>query len=406
MTTAPPAAAAVRFGSCDAERRWRPSGLAQLPALRDPRSEQLLRGMDELQAVLCGPDDVLLTHRRPAAVFGEMMRAAGFGARHLVVPGDPGLPVEDRLAADGPRGLEGLAGLEDLEGLAAEPYAVLPGTAAAVERLGLLGAALPELEAVRTVNSKTWSTRLGLPGSGQVVTSLDGLRQAAGDRCVVKDPYGVSGQGNIVVDSPTRLAMVERALGRCPEDRIELVVQPLFEPAADFAAHLTVGPDGEVVWHGIRQIVNEGHAYRGSTAPEPGLLRQLDRASYRECVEGVARAAAEEGYRGPLSVDSMTTTAGELIPVLEVNARLSPGLIAQRLGVRLRLASVRVGAEDCFDRLVDRLDRTDRLATGGRDGILPLAASTLAPPRGWLFYAVFGEADPELGEITELLAAQ
>ncbi len=393
MTVAP-AAPVVRFGSCDAEHRWRPTGLARLPALRDPHAERLLRGMDELQAVLCRPDDVLLTHYQPPAAFGEVMRAAGFGARHLPVPGDLALPVEERLA---------VVGLPGFTGARPEPYAVLPGTAAAVRSLGL-DAALPDLNAVRLVNSKTWSTRLGLPGSGRVVTSLQELREAAVLPCVVKDPYGVSGQGNVILDSPTRLALVERSLSRRPADMIELVVQPLYERSDDFAAHLTIDPEGELVWHGVRQILNVGHSYRGSSSPTPQLMQRLDRAEYRACVEAVARAAAAEGYRGPLSVDSMTTASGELIPVLEVNARLSPGMIAQQLGVRLRLAFVRIGGDDYFERLVHLLDDAGRLATSGRDGILPLAASTLVPPRGWLFYAVFGEADAELGEITERLS--
>ncbi|WP_431919064.1 hypothetical protein [Micromonospora wenchangensis] len=182
------------------------------------------------------------------------------------------------------------------------------------------------------------------------------------------------------------------------------MVQPLYERSDDFAAHLTIDPEGELVWHGVRQILNVGHSYRGSSSPTPQLMQRLDRAEYRACVEAVARAAAAEGYHGPLSVDSMTTASGELIPVLEVNARLSPGMIAQQLGVRLRLAFVRVGGDDYFERLVHLLDDAGRLATSGRDGILPLAASTLVPPRGWLFYAVFGEADAELGEITETLS--
>jgi hypothetical protein len=145
------------------------------------------------------------------------------------------------------------------------------------------------------------------------------------------------------------------------------------------------------------------------------LLRDLDRRGYRETVTAVAEAAAAEGYTGPLSVDSMTTRQGELVPVLEVNARLSPGFIAQRLtarrpGVLLRLAFVRIGAEDAYERLVHALSDAGLLAAGGRGGVLPLAAGTLAPPRGWLFYAVVGDdgaaagAEPELGGILEQLA--
>ncbi|WP_147437090.1 hypothetical protein [Streptomyces sp. TLI_171] len=196
---------------------------------------------------------------------------------------------------------------------------------------------------------------------------------------------------------PERLAFLERHLEREIERRaarIELIVQPLHTRAEDFAAHFTIDQAGQPHWLGIRQVLNDGHAYRGSDRPDAALLERLDRAGYRECAESVARAAAEAGYRGPLSVDSMTTADGGLVPVLEVNARLSPGMIAQHLDARVELRIVPVDGEDWFDRLVNALDGARLLATDGRPGILPLAAGTLAAPRGWLFLAVLGGADP------------
>ncbi|MFK0192090.1 hypothetical protein [Kitasatospora sp. NPDC090308] len=379
----------VRFGSCDAEAHWRPAELATLPALRNPHSERLTREMDQLQAVLCGPGDVLLTNRQPPSVFTELMHAAGFGARHLAVPGDPAEPVERRLAAHPVPGLAGAV---------AAPYAMLPGTAPVLARQGLRGR-LPEPDAVRLVNSKTWTTELGHPGAGAVVTDLAELRAAAGalGPCVVKDPYGVSGQGNLVVESPERLAFLERHLAREVERRsarIELIVEPLHRPAEDFAAHFTIDPSGRPHWHGIRQVLNDGHAYRGSDRPSPELLARLDRAGYRETAESVAEAAAAAGYRGPLSVDSMTTADGTLVPVLEANARLSPGMIAQQLDARLELRLVPIGGEGWFERLVNALDEARLLPAAGGPGLLPLAAGTLAAPRGWLFLAALGDADP------------
>ncbi|MFJ6213715.1 hypothetical protein ACIQGZ_10355 [Streptomyces sp. NPDC092296] len=113
----------------------------------------------------------------------------------------------------------------------------------------------------------------------------------------------------------------------------------------------------------------------------------------------MAATVAAQGYFGPLSVDSMLTTSGDLVPVLEVNARVPPGLIALTLGAPLRMAFVRVRHDDFFERLVNALAEEKQLAVDGRPGILPPAASTLVPPRGWLFYAVFGQVEPQLPDI-------
>ncbi|MEU6444604.1 hypothetical protein [Streptomyces sp. NPDC047046] len=166
-----------------------------------------------------------------------------------------------------------------------------------------------------------WSTRLGLPGGGTVATSrTELLTAAAAGPCVVKDPYGVSGQGNTVVDTPARLALIERHLERA-HGRIELVVEPLHARAEDFAAHLTLTPSGRITWHGIRQVLNEGHSYRGSTEPTAALLRRLDRADYRTVVESVAArtfAAGRCATRTPSNGWSTYSTTRGCWPATDV----------------------------------------------------------------------------------------
>jgi hypothetical protein len=236
------------------------------------------------------------------------------------------------------------------------------------------------------------------------VRSLAELEAAARIPCVVKDPYGVAGQGNVVVDSPAGLALLQRGLRRHGDAPVELVVQPLFERRWDFAAHLSITPAGDPERLGVRMLVNDGHSFRGSAGAPPELLAELEARTYWPIVESVAAAVAAQGYFGPLSVDSMLTTDGTLVPVLEVNARMSPGYVAARIGAPVRMQAVRVDRPDFFERLVDALADERRLAVGGRPGVLPLAASTLLPPRGWLFHATFGGADPDVGAVLARLA--
>lgn len=387
----PPSAGTVRFGTTTAEQHWRPSDLASLPALRDPAAERALLGMDEILVAASSARDVVITRREPPAAFDEVMRAAGFGAVRQVAPGDTEDSVESRLARSA----------LSFQGMNAGPFAVVPGTSDVADRLGLV-TRLPTVPIVAEVNSKAWSTRLGLNGAGELVCSLEELRRVATVPCVIKDLYGVAGQGNIVIDSAARLTMVERMLERST-GRVELIVQPLFERAYDFAAHVDISVTGAVTWLGVQQLDNAGHSYRGSLPASARLQRALDDAGYREIVDGVSAAVARTGYHGPLGIDSLITCAGELVPVLEVNARMSPGHIAARMGVPLRMRSVAVGDATYYERLVQALADRDLLAVDGREGILPLTATTLTPPRGWLFYAVFGSAEPDITDVLDQL---
>ncbi|MDT3397326.1 hypothetical protein RKE29_11815, partial [Streptomyces sp. B1866] len=321
-------------------------------------------------------------------------------------PGGPGGCVERRLAAAPPG---------DLAGRALAPYAVLPQTADLAARCGLR-ADLPDVCAVRRVSSKTWSNALvralGLPGAGTTVRSVAELHTAvaetgaaaplAEDPVLVKDPYGVSGRGTVAVSSPGVLRTLARVLAR-QTDRgadLELLVQARYDRVADFSAHFEVARGGAVRWRGARLMENAAFRYAGSRSLPASLERRLADGGYREVMEGVGAALAAEGYWGPVCVDSMLLRDGTLVPVLEINPRMSMGLlsllhaerlagpgVAARLAVRAVRGPVRAAGHP-VDAVIEALADRGALYRAGGTGVLPLAAGPLLPPRGRLYYAV------------------
>jgi hypothetical protein len=328
----------IHFGTPGAEAFWEDPGLARLPSLPAPLPDDAVAGMDELLLALCEPGDALVTLRPfdpdHAAYlcdlgFAADLHACGLGA----VP-----PVCQALATGGE-----LSWFRDVaRGAALSPWAVTPHTAALRERLET-AAPLPDVEVVRRVNSKVWSTRLrdrlGLPNPGIVVERAEELGEAAarlGGPVLVKEALGVSGSGLVAVASPERLERLITAL-RAQEARgrrVLLVVEPLFERAFDFSAQLTVDRAGRVTLDSIQAMHNRGFAYGASAPPEPALLAVLERAGYEAIVREAARALYAEGYFGPVCVDSLVTREGEVVPIVEINARQSMGRINSRLDAR------------------------------------------------------------------------
>ncbi|MEV7870540.1 hypothetical protein AB0P17_31585 [Streptomyces sp. NPDC088124] len=427
----------IRLGAFDAERRWRPRGLAVLPALRDPEGDRTVAAMDELLAAACGPTDLLITSAEPPGALLRTLAAAGLPTRHRVAPAPgPGsrrdaagpdvtdaanndaVTVEQRLLASPPG---------DLVEYGIAPYAVLPETAALAGQCAP-GSELPDADTVRAVSSKTWSNAFvrnhGLPGAGDTVRSVAELHARItafdGATALVKDPYGVAGRGTITVSSPRVLRSVTRTLEAQAERgaAVELLVQRQYEKAADFSAHLEIAPDGTVDWLGVQLMHNTGFSYAGSRpVPEP-LARRLAGCGYREVMEKTGAALAAAGYHGPVCVDSMTLHDGTLVPVLEINPRMSMGLISLLLGRRLAGAgtSARLAVRGLrlpatgpghprdpapsspddeagrvsrrYGALVTALDGQDALYRAGGTGVLPLTANTLRSPRARLYYAV------------------
>ncbi|MET1074634.1 MAG: hypothetical protein ABWY11_18450 [Umezawaea sp.] len=382
----------VRLGTFDAESRWRPADLAALPAVGGGGGATVA-GMDELLAGFCLPDDLLVTRgpMDPAVVEGLADAGIHFGRMAA------GATAEGTVERQLPEPV--LARMKGFQGLS--PYAVLPDTVALAERMGWND--LPDLDAVTLVNSKTWSNdlvrRLGLPGAGRVVRTVDDLVAAVSGvdgPAVVKDPYGVSGRAILEIGTPGVLAAVDRVLRKqvAAGKQVELLVQPKFAKRHDFSGHLVVDRDGHWEWLGVQAMTNRGFRHLGSGPVRPGLV---DEDGYRRTLADVAEAVAGTGYAGPVGVDSMVLADGRVIPVLEVNARHSLGLLTRTLDLRVAHHGLRchltqldlvVGPDRGVADLVRALG-TDGYRGGKAAGVVVLSGSALTAPGGRVYVAVF-----------------
>jgi hypothetical protein len=369
------------LGPFNAEAAWREPDLASLPEVKDSQAQRIIAALDELQFVFCEEGDVLLTASPLCSGHREYVEALGFRFAHAVLPGD-GEALPESVSAR-------------LVGARPSPYAVVPGLEAVCRRLGVVWEC-PPIEVVQKVNSKSYShglaLALGLFGAGRRVCSVAELREEvhrllSQGPCLVKDPFGVSGKGALLLRGGgelERLALyLERqvAAGR----RVELLVQPLYDKAEDFSCHFEVDGTGLRHLYGAQLMDNEGLAF-SSVRPVPaGLSALLEREGYWRTMEQVARALAREGYRGPVCVDSMRLRDGTLVPLLEINARKSMGLLNHRLnawvggGLRSHLGSVNLTLRRRVDfaHLLEALRRDGLLYDGTREGLLPLGGNAV-----------------------------
>jgi hypothetical protein len=353
---------AVVLGTFDAERWWRPADLATLPAAGG--SDGVAESMDELMAGFCSPGDLLVTRRPVAPAIG-----ARWGIDFHHVAGASGT-LESALLDDLPL----LRSYDELR-----PYAVLPDTV----RLDWTDG-LPAATVVAEVNSKSWSNHLalelGLPGAGTVVRSVEELTAAVDGTVIVKDPYGVSGRAMLEVGTPGVLRAITRTLAR-QDRRIELLVQPKFEKRLDFSGHLEVFRDGGWEFLGVQAMNNRGFRHIGSAPASVELLELVERTGYVDVLGPVAKAVSAAGYWGPVGMDSMVLADGTVVPILEINARRSLGLLSLLLdrwmpGFRLWQLELRVPAGLGIDDVVAALPWPE---------VIVLSGSGLAAPGGRVY---------------------
>jgi hypothetical protein len=382
----------VRLGTFDAESWWRPTDLAALPSVGS--GDPSVGAMDELLAGFCTPGDLLITRHPLAASIRDGLGAA---FDHLSLGNSRPGPIEREILAD-------QAVMERIRGREITPYAVLPETWTLAEQL------LPAPGIVAEVNSKTWSNELvqelGLPGAGQVVRSVDELVQAVTAlefQALIKDPYGVSGRALIEVTTPGVLRAVERVLRKQVEAgaRVELIVQEKYAKQHDFSGHLLLDRNGDWDFLGLQLMNNRGFRHFGSSPMPAGLI---DQGWYAETLAEVVPAISKTGYWGPVGVDAMLLDDGTVIPVLEINARQSLGLLTLEIERRaaergltghlwqlaLNVAPGK-GIDDIFVALGNLI-----YSGGTAPGATVLSGSTLAAPGGRIYLAIFcpaGELD-------------
>ncbi|MFE9422554.1 hypothetical protein ACFYNO_06290 [Kitasatospora sp. NPDC006697] len=410
----------VLFGSFDAERSWEArGGRSALPSLAPGPATAALGSADELLYQLCGPGDLLLTSREMAPELLADLRAHTGGGEVATVPGDPGTPVEARLAAGA--GAAAGAGIA-VGGRTPVPYAVVEGTAAAVAALGA-PAAVPELDAVHTVNAKTWSNAFclahGVEGAARTAHGAEELEREAGllgYPVVLKSAHGVAGRGSMVVGDPLRLgAVLRHQRARGADGGGPLLVQRLYRRAADFSAHFDLARDGGMTGIAFRGMTNTGLSFASSDTLDGAVEARLraDRG-YRRLLAALSEEIAAAGYWGPVCVDGLIATDGTLVPVLDVNARLSMGRIALALDAaartrltRLSFANLRCSGDprDTYLLLRRLLGEAGLAVTGGGPGVRLLTAATLQAPLGRCYYAVQADTAGGIAELEGRLRA-
>lgn len=480
----------IVMGTFDPETRWRDPGLARLPAMPDKDREAIVLCMDELLFPFCGPDDVLYSRCKMDPALHEYLNALGFSFQtryhyDLYDEKEP-LPEPDvfnrcifRLAAQQaqllrpenrvlqatgfgyregtvlPESISRINDAGDLQHIQSpdgalftcaanklSPYAITADTEAYLRAAGPF-ASLPDLETVVRVNSKIYSNRLqariGEKCYGSEVNSAAEM-EAAGTTLLkrgpylLKDPFGVSGKGNLLIDSE---ALQRRIAGHLHKQegsglRSHFLLEPLLPKVTDFSSHWFIRENGEKEFISVQRMMNHQQNYSGSIQADEAFICLLENAGYFNVMEKALRFLAEDGYHGFVCFDSMILEDGEVVSIVEINARKSMGLINAYLDKSLEmyglagwLTFLSLGLPEGFaiPRLLHALRETGLLLTDqGGYGIVPLSSNTVmvneiltrrriadgtqikrGMPKGRMYVSVVGRDDSHRSQLVESL---
>ncbi|MBQ1076214.1 ATP-grasp domain-containing protein [Micromonospora sp. C31] len=333
--TGDPGTPFVLLGNFEVEDEWARDEVG-LPTVGGRASAAIVNRMDEFTVLLAGPDDHVVLKSAPDPDYLHWLAGLGVDLPRILVTDshDPAATV----SVDALRSPRLLAALGDL---AARGAYLLPHGMSTLEEqlcaLTGLAPALPPVPVVKAVNSKIYSRRvaadLGLPqATGWECETVEEFAAAAaqaarsvaaGRRVGVKDAYGVSGKGIVVVDDPRRLdqlvRMVTRRAERTGDPRVALVIEEWADKALDLNYHFTVGRDGAVRFDFVKEALTENGVHKGHRIP--ARISAAHAGQIMAAADRLGARLAADGFHGVVGVDAITTTDGGLLPVLEINAR-------------------------------------------------------------------------------------
>ena len=166
-----------------------------------------------------------------------------------------------------------------------------------------------------------------LPCQARCCTALDEVEPPI----ILKSLWSSSGRGNIVVEgSPdaSTLLRVKRIL----REQGGIVVEPFYaDKVLDFAMEFDVSDDGvRFLGYSVFEADGVGHYGGNYVESQESLLRRIALPSdlLARLVSHHQSALAALPYRGPVGIDMMRLSDGRVHPCVEVNFRMTMGLLA------------------------------------------------------------------------------
>ncbi|PKU22087.1 ATP-grasp domain-containing protein [Telmatospirillum siberiense] len=317
----------------EVEDAWS-KGFTGLPGGGISEANLLVQRMEEQGILIAEPGDYVITGQAIDPEFLSYLDRCGLGLAEQIVVGNTDGKPTNAAVLDSPAVLAELRSLAKC-GAYLMPMGVsgVEETIAAATGLRLAG---PPSSVCVTVNSKIYSRRLtdrlGLrPIAGRACETVDALRSALlTDPCgpyplIVKDAYGVSGKGLLVLRSPDAAAgllrMVERRAERRGSDALHVVVETFLEKRFDLNYQITVSRTGQVTFDFVKRAVTEGGVHKGHVIPAGLTARHYD--EIRDAGLRIGAALHGDGFFGVAGVDALLDAEDVVRPVLEINARLN-----------------------------------------------------------------------------------
>ena len=378
----------------ESETRLRSSGSFSLPSLSlfKKRNDLLLHGMDGLTISMADKGDILVTRIPLKDEYLRWWKDAFCEVGNISPNSSPSddneTSIYHLLQKD-----EATHGI--LKNSTIRNYAVTKEYYDMCNSIGL-EVTEPDLSIVTMLNRKSWSNEVrnhfGYAPRGITVSSIETF-----DACIhkmldtygtvlVKDSMGVSGRGILPVDShkaAERLSLHFKKQKEEGKQIFDFVIEPYLNCTMDFSCQLHINHDGNTIIDGYQKNTGIGFGYYSSENLRKEETDLILSSGYPTCVMNIGEEMAKTGYFGYACIDSMIADKDTVIPLLEINPRMSMGRfnlsLHRKTGKNCRLSYLEgtASGHGSAEGMLEDLEQIGILYTQNHPyGVIPLAPNT------------------------------
>lgn len=391
---------AILIGEFNSEKYWKDDGYGKLPEVQDKNSYNVIRSMDEILFPMAKSKDLLITKYKFNPFLKDYLEKIGFDflCTNKNIEAHK-LSKEDSIFKILYENLSLFNNIVpcDVKNMELAPYSI-------IEYCNELACSLNlkyngcSCKIVKAVNSKVYSQKvskdLNLKYFGEVITSHKELTLLAqnpkfNNGLLIKDPYGVSGKGNMLLNSKVLVKRISKHL-KSQEDKglkTLFVVEPFLQKEIDFSCGFNISKEGKLTIISVQKMINSNFSYLGSITAEKDFIDYLDKNNYFFTIENIAKRLHEDGYFGDVCIDSMVLVNGDIVPIIEINCRKSMGFINYYLDEYLKkydlkgcLCFFNLGYKKdlTFEKLFETLKNKELIFyPNSPGGLIPISSNTL-----------------------------
>lgn len=335
-------------GDFEGERFWQDDRIVRLPNISSTESKNIVLAMDELQAIFSSTDSninsYLFTRFKMNATHRDYLHGIGFKFNNVYCSDNNGFNYNK---SSYKCLYEENNGKEEIKGLNLDPF-VMNEYADDIKRKLLCKGEFPSHKIVKEVNSKKYSSimreRIGCNNIAKYASSADEIEKIVLEnnknnlKSILKENYGVSGKGNICVEYGTISKRIVEQI-RLKERKgqlVDFIVEPLLDKYYDFSCQFYIDKFGAIEIKSTQKVLNNGLSYGGSVSIESDILKLLDRKQYYKKIEDIGKQMYSDGYIGDVCIDSMILRNGNIVEIVEINARKSMSLLKHYMDIFLQ----------------------------------------------------------------------